>query len=252
MTLSQMGDINYDNGVWTKYRYGDPDPRWNGKETWDRDMIRGCTCDGGEVEVNFNGPSASFVHGILVDSPMTMGFGGFACQSAVCPYGDDPETPGVYEAQNVTCALTSGSFTLTFREQTTASIAYNAVASDVQTALQALATLSTVTVTLNAGSSAVCGAGPLGFLVQFTGESGNLPPLVPSDTTNILVYEAVQGTKEFVECSNRGRCIQSGLLAGECACLDGYSSSNGNGDIGSKRDCGYYDSHWLPASLATN
>ena len=251
LTMSQLGDVNYENGEWTKYRYGDSDPHWNGPGTWDRDMIQGCSCDGGEVEINFNGPSGQYVSGILVDSPMALGFEGYACHKAMCPHGDDPDTPGVNEIQNVTCSLTTGTFTLTFREQVTSAIAYNAVALTVQTALQALSTVSAVTVALNSGSATVCGAGPLGFTVEFTGEPGNVPNMKVS-SGSLVVYEAVQGTKEYVPCSNRGTCVtKTGALQGTCECLPGYASSNGNGAKGTKRDCGYYDPYWLPASLAT-
>ena len=113
----------------------------------------------------------------------------------MCPYGDDPDTAGLNEKQNVTCSLTTGSFTLTFRDQVTSAIAYNAVASDVQAALQALTTVSTVTVTLNTGSATVCGTGPLGFLVEFTGETGDLPAL-KSNSGSIVTLEAVKGSKE--------------------------------------------------------
>lgn len=37
-----------------------------------------------------------------------------------CPTGDDPRTaPGEFEVQTVACTLTSGSFTMTFRDATT-------------------------------------------------------------------------------------------------------------------------------------
>ena len=45
-----------------------------------------------------------------------------------CPHGDDPHTDlQVSEVQYFTCSHSSGSFTLSFKGETTASIAYNAV-----------------------------------------------------------------------------------------------------------------------------
>lgn len=193
--LAKLGDVANINGELTQLRYGDDDKFLNGKDTWDRKMFHGCKCDGGEVEVNYNGPSSTYVSGILVESPMTLGYEGYGCHKAMCPYGDDPDTAGLNEKQNVTCSLTTGSFTLTFRDQVTSAIAYNAVASDVQAALQALTTVSTVTVTLNTGSATVCGTGPLGFLVEFTGETGDLPAL-KSNSGSIVTLEAVKGSKE--------------------------------------------------------
>jgi hypothetical protein len=45
------------------------------------------------------------------------------------------------------------------------------------------------------------------------------------------------GTREYVECSNRGVC---NYLSGVCNCFGGYSSSDGaNGLPGTVGDCGY-------------
>ena len=250
LSMSQLGDVAVVNGEWTKLRYGDPDPRLNGKDTWDRDMIHGCSCDGGNVEVNFNGPSSTYVSGISVDSPMTLGSEGYACHKYACPYGDDPDSPGVNEQQKVTCSLTAGTFALTFRDQTTTAINFNDAVGDIKAALEALSTVSAVTVALVATGTAVCGAGPLGFTVDFTGETGNVPALRVSDASSLTVTEEVAGTKEFLECSNRGLCnSEAGLLQGTCTCDFGYKSSDGNGVQGTKRDCGFYDMWALPASI---
>lgn len=51
--------------------------------------------------------------------------------------GDDPYNPGQFEVQQVNCSLSSDSFTLTFRGETTAAVAYDASASAVESALEA-------------------------------------------------------------------------------------------------------------------
>jgi hypothetical protein len=66
------------------------------------------------------------------------------------------------EVQLVTVSATGGTFTLTFGGQTTSTIAWNAAASAVQTALRALSTIGATGVTVS-GS----GGGP--FTVSFTG-----------------------------------------------------------------------------------
>merc|ERR1712196_181129 len=58
-------------------------------------------------------------------SPRASGPG---CSLTNCTVGDNPMTDGDKEVQQLTCDATSGTFTLTFRGQTTTAIAYNAVA----------------------------------------------------------------------------------------------------------------------------
>ena len=54
--------------------------------------------------------------------------GSVRCPPVTCPHGDDPHTDtDVSEVQYLSCSHTSGSFTLSFRGQTTGSIAYNHV-----------------------------------------------------------------------------------------------------------------------------
>jgi len=84
----------------------------------------------------------------------------------------DPNTAVVVqqasdELQSVTItgAPTGGTFTLTFGGNTTAGIAYNALASAVQTALQALASIG-------AGNALVTGSAGGPWTVQFTGTLG--------------------------------------------------------------------------------
>ncbi len=80
--------------------------------------------------------------------------------------GDVITTGGTNEVQTVTITgtPTGGTFTLTFGGQTTSGIAYNAIASAVQTALQALSTIGTSNATVTGGP------GPgTPYVVTFTG-----------------------------------------------------------------------------------
>ena len=67
-------------------------------------------------------------------------------------------------------------------------------------------------------------------------------PLLSSDITSltgspaIVISETTKGTKEDSECSNRGMCDE---LTGICGCTYGYTSSDGNGNGGSRGDCGH-------------
>ncbi|GMH92357.1 hypothetical protein TrST_g2898 [Triparma strigata] len=238
--LHKLAEYAVVNGEATEYAYGNPDANFNSKATWDREMFQSCLCDGTFLERDRQGPSDTFISGLYVNEPKVLGYHGYSCKKAYCPHGDDPSTPGVNEKQTVSCTLTTGSFTLTFRDKTTASIAYDATAATVKAALEALNVVETVTVTLNAANP--CDAVPSGFVVEFTGNPGDLPLM--KSAPSFTVAETIKGTKEFVECSNRGVCnSKAGQLAGMCYCDWNYMSSDGNGGRGTRRDCGKYDEY---------
>lgn len=88
------------------------------KNVWDAEMLYGCNCDDGYL-----GPD---------------------CSLKSCPTGDDPFTgtainPSAQqynEKQQVVCVATGGSFTLSFRGETTGLIPWDASAAKVKAALQ--------------------------------------------------------------------------------------------------------------------
>ena len=123
---------------------------------WDADKIYGCACK--------------------------YGYGGADCSRRICPLGDDPLTTGeVDEIQSVSCICTgcTGTFTLTFRGEATAALAPSATTVEVKTALQALSTIRTVTVTMNGGTT-VCGNSGVSTMITFIADSGNLPAIIPT------------------------------------------------------------------------
>lgn len=75
--------------------------------------------------------------------------------------------------------------------------------------------------------------------VTFKTELGNLPPMsvATSDGVVIEVAEIVAGTKLDAECSRHGYCDST---AGECICFEGWGSSDGDGNIGHRLDCGWH------------
>uniref|UniRef100_K3X6E9 EGF-like domain-containing protein n=1 Tax=Globisporangium ultimum (strain ATCC 200006 / CBS 805.95 / DAOM BR144) TaxID=431595 RepID=K3X6E9_GLOUD len=189
---------------------------------WDSDMMYGCVCD---------------------DS-----FEGGDCSKRLCPVGDDPLTGAATDAifglqknekQTVFCAATDGTFTLSYRGQTTVPI--NAIdKADV-----ALVTLRSVNVLFAGISTSICTADGNFVTMEFTQNFGSLPSLVGESSKlvhagvgsvpKLIISKAEEGTKENELCSNRGRCDQT---SGVCACYTGYTTSGGNGKPGDRGDCG--------------
>jgi len=179
----------------------------NNPATWDFDKIYGCHCD--------------------------EGFGGYDCSMKSCPFGDDPDSvKGQYnEVQKVTCesASTAGSFVLTFRGADTVSLASDATAEEVETALEALRGIVDVNVFLEEGTAgtAVCGndgagGGAVVFYVEFFYPTGNVSLIKVKSTINlgsVTVAGFIEGSKEFIECSGRGHCDHD---TGLCDCVRGY------------------------------
>lgn len=113
MSMKELALWRKDNGEHTDFTYG-ADP--NEARTWDGDRVHGCMCD--------------------------HGYTGYDCSLKTCPTGDDPFTYEDHvEVQLLTCHATTGSFTLSFREETTGPIFHNATADDVLDALMALPTM---------------------------------------------------------------------------------------------------------------
>jgi hypothetical protein len=198
---------------------------------WDHDMIYGCVC--------------------------WPGFGGYDCSERICPLADDPMTTGqLDEIQILECTGSSGSFSLKVMGETTSSISFDATAADLETALENLASVRAVDVQLHDsagdGAGAICDSTGAASVITFTHNSGNIPTMIAqvgtlSGSLTVLSsgdsslqggVASQDGTKESVECANRGRCDRS---TGTCTCLSGFRSSDGAGNTGLLGDCGFYD-----------
>ena len=213
---------------------------------WDKDMVFGCVCD--------------------------PGYEGFDCSNRVCPLGDDPVTDGLDEIQLIDCACgdgwvdptdrsvwgsCNGSLSLKFRGQVTRPIDHDANALLVQRRLLELSTIQDVTVSFSLGpGSSLCRPTSLGgqtALVTFRRPYGDVETLDFVDASKALDVAVFKGgaasqlhpknvsrtgTKENVECSDRGTCLRD---SGTCSCYKGFSSSDGRGGMGTLGDCGYYN-----------
>ncbi|CAM9185119.1 unnamed protein product, partial [Discosporangium mesarthrocarpum] len=213
----------------------------NSTNTWDADSVFGCSCDW----LGYQGTGPSYTN--LSD------WTGYDCSRRTCPTGDDPRSAQfnatAFERQNVTCQTSWGgqqneTFSLSFRQASTSNINANATVEEFEEALEALTTIGDVTLS---GSGAYSGGpvcSPLGDVsvsILFKTELGNLPLLADASPTTALaatltVVEATQGTKLDAECSRHGLCDNA---VGECHCFDGWASSDGDGRVGHRLDCGW-------------
>ncbi len=113
MNIRTLNTFRKDNGVPAPLVYGSVP---GSIETSDADYLMACLCDGDKY--NFN----------------QYEWTGVDCSLRTCPRGDDRETATTAsgghldEVQQVTCDATGGTFTLGFRGETTAAIAFDAQA----------------------------------------------------------------------------------------------------------------------------
>ncbi|KAH9142770.1 hypothetical protein AeRB84_013178 [Aphanomyces euteiches] len=193
---------------------------------------------------------ANQLHGCVCDPP----YSGYSCQQLECPRGDDPLTGTIYdpagiqynERQIVNCKATGGFFTLTFRGQTTAPIFATDSAPTVQAKLLALTTIRGMAVSYSGITTQACTILGNNIILEYTQDFGNLPTIQADGTQlthssagmtpALVITTAVDGTKENAFCSNRGLCDRT---SGICSCFTNFFSSDGNGNIGTRGDCGY-------------
>jgi hypothetical protein len=124
-------------------------------------------------------------------------------------------------------------------------------AADLETALNGLSTLEGVSVNYNdpaiyvgapgldPDALQICRASEAIINIEFLSPTGDVPDIILSNSVDIdgaLTITTVQdGTKEYITCSGRGVCDH---LTGLCECFPGFASSDGQGNVGSRRDCG--------------
>jgi hypothetical protein len=230
MSMSLLAENANLNGDATPYTYGATP---NNPHAWDAEKMQGCRCDAG--------------------------YFGYDCSQLACPYGDDPMTkyhanvPQANERQKITCNAnddddTAGTLVFTFRQLPTAALAPTATYAELKAALEALDTVHAVSVYTEVTDDdyaddaddslrAICSG--VAFYVEFLAPTGDLPLLaVTTDglTDAPTVEEDVAGTKEWLECSGRGKCD---WMTGTCACFNGFEASDNQGGKGTIANCGY-------------
>lgn len=192
---------------------------------WEAEQFFGCLCDDG--------------------------YAGHDCSVRTCARGDDPLTGSQSnEIQLLECHADFGTFTLSFRKETTALISVDASVADVTNAINALTSLEgqqpKVAVSWTAGINSVCVASGNNIQVTFLQAFGDLPLLIPDgtnlgqtsgvDTPIVTAQKVVTGDKESDVCSSHGTCDEA---KGICQCLDNWMTSDGYGNAGTRGDCGF-------------
>ncbi|GMH98156.1 hypothetical protein TrST_g6758 [Triparma strigata] len=265
MTMNKLATYSTTDGEYNGATYTLSDT------TWDANKIQGCYCrksmsgnsyqwdkdqlgnDGLLDQVAFNTYRGyyGFTH---------TDYAGYDCSKMECPRGDDHLTPGINEIQRVRCSATAGGFSLTFRENTTELINWNDPAPIVEQKLEKIFTIGNVSVTytnqtavpLSGGHGSAKGLCNTTYAdIEFLTELGDLPLMKVTGSTlvkkigmsdlasvpKINVTESVKGTKENIECSGHGYCNPD---IGMCICDVGYTSSDGQGGLGHRGDCGFH------------
>ena len=208
---------------------------YHNQATWDADMAYGCYAD----DYGY----AESIHNIS-------SFIGYQLNERECPYGYDKRLADSFnssisepnaielEVQSMTCSATSGTFTLSFRGQTTSAIDYDATSTELESALEALSTIGDITIMFsntNTGSG-VCASGGNSLNITFNTELGEVPLLTPSIGL-INIAEVTASSGALLECAGRGECNRK---TGECTCWDQRVSSDGKGNLGTRGDCGHF------------
>ena len=224
LSMATLAGKNEVNGVPTSYTYG-ADP--NNALTWDSDQVFGCFC--------------------------AENFEGHDCNLKSCPKGDDVLTQHQNnEVQQLSCTDSddAGSFQLFFRGHAV-SVDVTDTAAELETALNGLSTIESVSVSysdpgiyvgaagLAPDALQLCRAVGAAVDIKFLSPTGDVPEMSVDAAAGIdgaLGVSTLQdGTKEYITCSGRGLCDHA---SGLCQCFPGFVSSDGQGNIGSRDDCG--------------
>lgn len=243
----------------TDERYQDTtsetDDLWFGQSpllatTWEASMVFTCVADRyGYV------PHASY-HAISERA-------GNKLQYIPCPHGYDASAlRNSYSVENATynnfsvnvqslsCEASSGTAQLRFRDSLTAPWdASTLTVEELVNALQDLPSVGTLhLVNASMKSDLFCSAtAPRTVTLGFLTEIGTIPALEVVNSalsggagavTVTVVRNGAASAPALKQCSGHGYCNRD---TGECICRERWSSSDGFGNLGTRRDCGFYN-----------
>lgn len=215
LSMRRLATLATINGEPAGFTYGRTP---NKPSTWDANKIMGCLCDDG--------------------------YTGYDCSLRTCPYGDDPVTVhnNRDEVQHIKCAnsQSSGSIVFTFRKESSLPVPANTNMAGLKAALQSVKTIGNILVELvnQSKPDSLCLNGGNAVRIVFLTTHGDLPLIhaQPFGVDSVTVDKIIPGNKEMIECSGRGICDRT---TGKCECFSGYGSSDGHGNRGLRRDCGF-------------
>lgn len=221
----------------------------NKPATWDADMIQGCE---------------GYSYGYYTGEHKFTEYSGMNLEYQACPSTfnvrslQNAQTTAfdigtLTEKQSLRCLATGGTFTISFRGETSADIAYDATTVEVHEALELITTIGKVNVSTDqtSGTSSVCGSGsiwsptmPYTMTITFLTELGEVPLLtIGSNALSGIGRIETAHTQQSssvakpVTCGGAGDCNE---FSGECTCWPGWGSSDGFGGSGSFGDCGHF------------
>jgi len=199
------------------------------EDDWDADMIHGCVCG-----------APDYLNGDSLDNLPS--WTGYDCSKRSCVSGDPMTSSptGLFEVQHMNCSAQAGVFSLSFRSQSTQSIPFDADAKYLKQSLKLLKSIGDVSVSSSTirGNETVCSSGAF-IAIEFLTEFGDLPSMVAHTeglNGTVVITQAQKGTKGDSECAAHGLCDEG---TGVCECFDGFYSSDGDGSVGSRGDCGF-------------
>jgi hypothetical protein len=265
MTMSKLATYSTTNGNYNDATYTKT------PATWDAHKIQNCYCRKALSANSYYWHHQQVSNEYTITHSTYRGFNAYThtdytsydCSFSECPRGDNPDTPlGKNEIQRLNCSANSGSFFLTFRENTTDEIYWNENIYNFKIKLAKLLSVGNITISYhnisNDGGASSAGHGSAKGVcnttyvdIEFNSELGDLPLITMSGSTllgklsfendainkGVNITEVVKGTRENIECSGKGYCNYD---IGMCTCDTGYISSDGHGNPGHRGDCGFH------------
>lgn len=245
LSLRDIGEFHKDGNL-------DADPIVYGSKAgdpaaWDADIIYTCKADeygfGSNAEYNIS--SAQDANMNSYDCP-----NGFN-ERLLTYFTTNVSIVGNYqrnytnfrEIQQIECNAYQGYFRLSFRGQVSRKIYANASQVEVKNILENVPTIGEVLVSTPGDD--LCIASQRTFSnITFISQIGNVPLLQVYENnlggrTGSITINRLQASsaRDLQECSGHGACD---LGSGLCKCWDGYGTSDGRGNVGTRGDCGRY------------